>query len=294
MKVVVVLNFTYFRRARFILWFLLVFCCVPTGGAAEKEAPAQGREAPVLFGIAPFMSPLALSRRMAPLREYLTRTLKRPIIIETSTDATEFAARSLSGRYDILFTNPPFALAAMDSDHYRLVVTQERPMVGEIVVLSSSPVTMVEQLAGKSIGAPPKVGFLGHIIESYLDELGMAGDRSVNVRYFHSHHDSISALRVGEIDASFIANFMRPHIESKGISLKVLASSREYPGLTLLVSRRLDDAFAASIKADLLRLGDNAEGRSVLQAISMPPFRIIDRKELETVRPYIPVLNGAG
>ena len=285
-------NPPYLHGTRCFLLFLLLFCQNLTAGATERVAPAQSAEAPVLFGIAPFMSPLALARRMASLREYLTRTLKRPVMIETSTDATEFAQRSLSGRYDILFTNPPFALAALDTGHYRLMVTQNRPMVGEIVVLSSSPVTTVEQLAGKSIGTPPKVGLLGHIIESYLDELGMAGDQAVNVRYFRSHHDSISALRVGEIDASFIANFMRPHIEAKGISIRVLASSREYPGLTLLASGRMDDSLTARLKAGLLRLGDTDEGRSVLQAISMPPFRIIDQKELEPMRPYIPVLDG--
>ena len=78
--------------------------------SAPEKSQTPVSENELVFGIAPFMSPLALLKRMAPLRDYLSKILGRPVRIETATDASEFTKRTLEGRYHFVLTNPTFSL----------------------------------------------------------------------------------------------------------------------------------------------------------------------------------------
>ena len=153
---------------------LILFLCLvqlSATGPVWASAAQRDPQSHILLGIAPFMSPLALARRMAPLRDYLARSLKQPVIIETSTDATEFVQRSLSGRYDILLTNPPFALAALEEGHYHLLVTQKGSMVGEVV---RSGVARAISFGSCSLGQAGRSNWL----TDDDSNLGMASTRS--------------------------------------------------------------------------------------------------------------------
>ncbi len=253
----------------------------------DRQIQSTSLQKPLIFGVAPFMSPVALVKRMSPLRKYLSETLNRPVIIETTKDAKEYVPRALEGRYDLILGGPTFALMMADSDLYDLQLIQSSPMTGHLVVLVDSPVQTIEDLIGKKIGTPPAAGFLGQLSHSYFEQLGLKGEKAVDVHHFHSHNDAISALRRGETQASLIAGFMEQHLNEKGIKIRTIVRSSEYPGLTVLTSSRLDDELTVRIIDALLRLGKDKAGKKVLQAISMPPFRVISANEFDKVRPYL-------
>lgn len=255
--------------------------------AADRGQDGIG-EKPLSFGVAPFMSPLALLKRLAPLRQYLSDTISHEVVIETAPDAKEFARRSVEGNYDIILTNPTFATMVVDAGQYRLLLTQEKSLSGVLVVMENSAINSVDDLAGKTIGTPPRVGFLGQLAKPYIHDIGLKGDRAAVLKPFHSHNDSTAALRIGKIDASFIAGFMKQHLIDKGMKIREISRSPTFPGLTLLAHNRLASPVMDNIQGALLRLGESEVGQKLLKKISMSRFRTIEPAELDVVRPYLP------
>lgn len=276
---------------RRVVLVLMVFCLsgnvVSAHEKGYRQHQSKSSQKPLIFGVAPFMSPVALVKRMSPLRDYLSKSLNRPVIIETTKDAKEYVPRALEGRYDLILGSPTFSLMMADSGLYDVRLTQDRPMTGHLVVLADSSVKTVEDLRGKKIGTPPEAGFLGQLSQIYFEQLGLGGNKVIEIHHFHSHNDAISALRLGETQASFIAGFMEQHLNDKGIKVRTIVRSPEYPGLTVLTSSRLEADLVTKITDALLQLGKSDEGREILQSIAMPSFRVVDASELEKVRPYL-------
>lgn len=266
-----------------ILFVAMILGCLSIASAAEPEDVG---EETIIFGVAPFMSPLALVKRMTPLREYLSEILNRPVIIETASEASEFLQRSINDRYDYILTNPSFALKTYDSGKYLLLVTQKSKISGQIVVLNKSEIMSINDLAGKIIGSPPKVGFLGQMIGPFFNKLGLINEKSVKIIYFHSHNDSILALIDKTVDAVVVAGFMEKQLISKNIRIREIVRTKEYPGLTMLSSNRRSADEIERVKQAMLVLTDTENGKRLLGGIALPPFVEVGASDLEVVRKY--------
>ena len=202
-----------------LLFFILavILTCNPV--QAEKDM-TSGSSRHLLFGIAPFMSPLALVKRMAPLRDYLSERLGITVTIETSTDAKEFTQRTLNGRYDFVLTNPTFSLMALDRGNFQIIATQKQKLAGYFITLNNSPIETIDDLAGKKVGAPPKIGFMGQLITPYLNNIDFPEQNRPEIIHFNSHNAAVSALRLGDTNATLIVNFMEKHLRKKGLPRK--------------------------------------------------------------------------
>ena len=273
------------KRWHWPLMLMLVFSLM-SGSAFGREQKASD-DPPLVFGIAPFMSPMALVKRMAPLRDYLSEALGRTVIIETANDAEEFVRRTLAGRYQLVLTSPVFSLRALDEKTFSLLVSQRRMLAGYFVVMDHSPINSVDQLAGRLVGAPPRVGFLGQLIEPLLSDMHFPPNSMPRIKHFHSHNDAIAALRLGETDASFIVSFMEPHLLSRGVAIRTIYRTGDYPGLNVLAHESMPVSVQQRLRDSLLQLDQTQEGKRLLNDINMPGFRAIEVQELESVRPYL-------
>lgn len=260
---------------------------------ASAATPHSDRDAarPLVMGIAPFMSPLALVKRLEPLRAYLATTLGQDIRLETTTRPKDFAFRTLNGRYDLLLSSPSFALRALDRGNYRLLATQDQAMRGNLIVMADSPIHTVDGLANKLIGAPPEQGFLGQLTRPYLKHLGLTGTRAPTIRHFHSHNDAYHALRMNNLDAAFIADLVLKHLQKNHAAVRIIARTEAQPGLCVLAASALDDDFRQALRKAILELEQHPDGALALKQASLPAFRAITPEELEVVRPYMSAIK---
>lgn len=267
--------------------FALLIVCMLVNTSAAAEA-RNSPDKPLVFGIAPFMSPMALINRMAPLRDYIAKALNMEVVIETTTDAREFAQRTLNGRYDFVLTNPTFSLMAMDSGQFLIIATQKKKLSGYFIVLENSDIHTIEGLAGNKVGAPPKVGFMGQLIEPYLQQFNFTPEKFPLVQHFNSHNAAVSALRLGDTDATLIVSFMEKHLRKKGLTFKIIHRTQEFPGMTILARHDMRPDMAKKLRYSLLNMDKHEKGKNVLSKISMPGYQKLDMTELEKVRPFIP------
>lgn len=266
-----------------LLCFILGMLFSITASAEQQQDIKQLR-----FGVAPFMSPVALIKRMDPLRQYLVDQLGVDFKMETSAVAKDFVKRTQEGRYDVIYTSPTFSLLAMEQTQVELVATLEINNAGVFLVNKQSRIVKLQDLAGKRVGAPPAFGFLGQLAISTVKNVGYSDMPQPEMIHFNSHNAAVSALRLGEVDAVMIVEFMEKHLRKKAPFYRVIHRTDDYPGLTVLVSRHIDQSIKDGLQQVLLDMHKNPAGQKVLSQISFPGFRLIDRAELEKVRQFIP------
>lgn len=272
---------------RNVVLCVLVLACGSISWAGEQPPMDSHDSKPLILGVAPFMSPVALANRLEPLRQQLSKRLKQPIRLETTKNPREFTYRTTSKRYDVVLTSPTFALLALDQGYYRLMATQKEQMQGHILVMNDSPVKTLDDLANKIVGAPPERGFIGQLSRHYLKRQGLSGTRAPAMIYFHSHNDAFYALRMNNLDAAFVSNIVTQHLQEKHIPIRIVGQTQPYPGLTFLISPEIPPQQQQRIQSILLTLHKDSEGAQALDQASLPPFTAISRAQLETVRPFV-------
>lgn len=267
----------------------VLICCIlfskSVFGLDEQNKPITEQ---LIMGIAPFMSPTSLVKRMAPLRQYLSESIGVDVLIETATTPVVFTERTLNGRYDIVFTNPTFSLMALDKGGFQALATLKKELSGCFIVLENSKIQNIKDLGGKLVGAPPKIGFLGQLIEPYLDVVGYDDSKKPEIKYFKSHKGVMAALRLGNTDASLVVNFMEKHFLDKGYPIKTIHRTEGFPGMTMLSSLDLPAELVNKIRMSLFALDQNEKGKKVLKKINMHGFKELDINQLEKIRLYLP------
>lgn len=242
-----------------------------------------------VLGIAPVMSPVALYKRFAPLRDYLSQEMKREVIIELNSSVEQLIERTDAGRYDMVLTGPNFALRAFDSGLYLPGVIPGKLTTAVLLVNSSSSIKTIEQLKGKVISTPRKRGALGIIAGAFFMAHGFTKEELPKIKYYSSHNAAFMAMHNGDVDAAFIAEFGYRHLLANGSSLSIveIGRTKPFPGLSLIISKRLSDELREKVIISIVKLGQSDQGKMILKKIAFPPFRRYSVDEFESIRQYM-------
>jgi len=240
------------------------------------------------FGIAPFMTPMALIKRMSPLRDYLREQLNMPVNIVTARTGNEFNKRTLSGQYDFILTNPFFAIKALDSGKFNLIAIHQKKISGLFIVPENSQINSLEDLAGKKLGAPDKAGLLGKVVTPLIKNSGIDPNNLPEIIHNANHNAGISSLRVGKVDAALIVNFMESHIKESGFKIRTIDKTEPLPGMAVLVDKKsVNIETKDAVQQAIFKLSKTDKGREILKKIKMPAFVEGTIDELEPVRKYL-------
>ena len=265
------------RMPAFLLAILLV--CLPNIlWAVEK---------PLVFGILPADSPVALLKRFGPLREHLQVSLGRSVKLETARDFPEYARRTRERFYDIVFTAPHMAIPALDSRVYELAATFNKPLKAVIVVSENSAFTKLADLGGKRFATPPKQAIITMVGKQYLEKSGLFENKATRLSPYRNHNAAYQAAKAGEVDAAIIANFMYLKAVKQKIGIRKISESEGFPGIGILIASDLDPALKKSVTDILVSMKDSADGKELLQKISQPGYVKAAPSQFEPLRPFM-------
>jgi len=248
-------------------------------------------QAPLVLGILPFKSPVALFKQFAPLRDYLTAQLGRPVLLETASNYPEFIQRTRQRHYDLVFTAPHFVLLALDGGRYTLSATLTNPLQGVVAVPASSPIRKLAQLAGQTIATPPHSAIITQVTCHYLAQQGLRNERAPRYRTFKSHNASLLATLSSQTTAAiFTINGYKGRNKQR---LRLLAITPPLPSMGMLAARDLPRELRRRLTQVLISMRDTLPGRTALKGVGYPGFRQVRRVEFEPLRPFLePVLHG--
>ncbi len=274
-------------------YFLLAIIAVMWGSAIAANDQQDLSKSPehrikyLTFGFLPMESPVALFKRFAPLRDYLSTQIQQDIRLETASNFRQFAERTAQRQYDIVFTAPHMALSALDGDKYELAATFTKPLQSVFVVKGKSTIHDVKGLEGVTIATPPESAIVTMVGRKYLDEQGL---KAVRYKTYRTHNAAYSAVLGGEVEAAIIANFIAMKAITDNAALKIVAQSESFPGVGILVAKDLSDTLKRDIKKAIWGMKELPHGRSVLATVAQPGYVKADKQQFEVLRPFLAAL----
>lgn len=268
-------------------YLLLGLVILVLASAASAQSKGDVAKRPLIMGVLPFMSPIALFKRFAPLRDYLGTKIGRTVLLETAKDYPAFVRRANERRYDILLTAPHFVLLALDSGKYRVQATYSKPLAAIVLVRKSGNIRHLSDLAGKVVATPPPEAIITVIGRNLLTRAGLTGPRAPLYRNYPSHNAAYNAVIGGDADAAITTINVLQEAVADTRALRVLARSRNFPALGILTARDLPASLQQRIGRTFINMTHSAQGRAVLKQIAYPGYRPAQAAEFETLRPYL-------
>jgi ABC-type phosphate/phosphonate transport system substrate-binding protein len=240
----------------------------------------------LVLGLLPAESPVGLLKRFAPLRDYLSDQVHETIILETARDISEFARRTATRHYDIVFTAPHMVMPALDSGRYELMATSVVPLKSVIVVAEASIFDTLQDLAGKRIATPPQEALVTRVGIDFLTQQGIIEKKATQLIDYRSHNAAYSAALAGEVDAAMIANFIYRKARKQRLPLRQVAESKALPGMGILLASDLHEPVKANLKKALIDMVNLPRGRALLKVIAQPGYREAEVSEFEELRRF--------
>ena len=239
------------------------------------------------LGYFPLISTVALFKRFAPLSDYLSESLGRPVVLKTAKDFPTFVERTDNRAYDIVVTAPHFAVRASDSGKYRIRATVVEKVQQLIVVRGDSPVTDISALAGKRVSTPPKRALMTMMGVQHLIESGLTADRAPVYREFISHNAANEAVLAGEVDAAIASSNIIKQAIKRGKPLRIISRGPRLANMATLIATDLDREIGDRVVNILAGMEGNPRGRDVLKQIRFSGYRAANAADYEPARPYL-------
>jgi len=252
---------------------------------------AQGTEAPLTFGLFPYVSRGQLMDYHTPLKVYLEIKLQRPVDLVTAPDFAEFMNRTRKGEYDIILTAPHMGRLAEIRDGYVRIVKTGHEVQGVFLVRRDSGIRSLADLKGKTIMVAQPISVVYQMAMDHLQRNGLVPGKDVTIVNTRTHNNALYAPARREADASVTGILLWTNAEESIKSeLIAIGETRSVPGFTLMAHKRLAPELVKRVQSLLLAYEKTPEGKAYFKATDLKNFSRIDDKTMKSLDPFTRVL----
>lgn len=236
---------------------------------------------PLIYAHPPTYSAETVTKGFAPLEEYLERTLDRPVDVRTTKTYAELKTKLISGELHIGNLSPLLYVQARHLDTGILPLVSHtyegaRTYQSYIITRTDSPITTVEQLAGKRFCFVDSGSTSGYLLPRlYLREKGIDPEEALaSTRLSGTHTKVMQDVISGECDAGAVYSGAFSSASDLGVAssrLRLITVAGSTPWDVVCASPKLPRAQAKAIKEALLAFDVERDlGRKIVSSI----FRI--------------------
>lgn len=279
------------------LLVVLAFCSRQEASAYQPRfnMKAEYKVTAYVVGIHPLHNPKRLMQIYGPILEYINHQIPEAHFkLEPARNYDEFEKRLFAGHYDLAMPNPYQTVRASHQGYNVFAkMGNDEDFRGIILVRKDGGIHEVSDLKGKSIAYPAKTALAAAMLpQFYLQSNGLDVNVDVQNRYVGSQE-------------SAILNVLRGHAAAAATwPIPWKAFCKEYPQLAnqleakwqtqpllnngWVVRKNVPAAIADQFKMQLLHLHETADGRRLLQRLSITHFESANN---ETYLPVIAFLD---
>jgi phosphonate transport system substrate-binding protein len=199
-----------------------------------------------------------------PILTYVGRKSGVPLELKLAKTAQEGNAIAEKGGYDFQYTNH-FFTPERDGLGWKVIARPAGPGIrSQIVVPEDSPVQTLQDLNGKDVGFVTPDGFTGYWLP--YDAL-LRAKVKVNVVFTGNQEASSAQLRVNKIAAAGVnSSVMARYGRRESFAYRALWTSEIYQDLCIMVNPKVPADKVAAVRAALIGMVNDPEGRKVLEA----------------------------
>lgn len=207
------------------------FCISPAYAAQESEE--------LMFGSVAMDIPAVMYKRLKPLTDYLSVSIRRPVTLKLSPDMTGAITEVSTGSVHLAYLTPVAYLEARKNGGARLIaktVTNGKASFKlMIVVRQDSPFKTVQDLAGKDFAFGDKKALLQRAV---VVGAGLPLDKLGSYKFIGHYDNIVRAVIGGDFDAGILKDTTAYKWEGKGI--RILYSSPDLPPYNIAASKKVD------------------------------------------------------
>ncbi|MBI5611446.1 MAG: phosphate/phosphite/phosphonate ABC transporter substrate-binding protein [Gammaproteobacteria bacterium] len=243
--------------------FLVTMSVAVVASTAHGTEPRELR-----FGSVAAYIPAEMHRRLDPLANYLSETLKMPVSTQLSPNLSKAVEEISAGNVDLAYLTPVAYIRAHDQGRVRLVaktITYGQPYFQLVIVVrADSGIATVEDLKGKSFAFGDKAALLQRAV---VMGAGLPLDQLQEYKFLNHYENVVRGVLSGDFDAGIVLDSTAMNWQEKG--LRVIHTSPELPPYSIVVSSRVDDELFDRIQKALLALDVNRpDHRLIIKTLS--------------------------
>jgi phosphonate transport system substrate-binding protein len=199
-----------------------------------------------------------------PIMTYVSRKSGVPVELKLAKTAQEGNAIAEKGGYDFQYTNH-FFTPERDRLGWKVIARPAGPGIrSQIVVPEDSPIQTLHDLNGKDVGFVTPDGFTGYWLP--YDAL-LRAKVKVNVVFTGNQEASSAQLRVNKIAAAGVnSSVMARYGRRESFAYRALWTSEVYQDLCIMANPKVPADKVAAVRAALIGMVNDPEGRKVLEA----------------------------
>lgn len=243
------------RRAAAVLALALGAALPPAAGAAE---PA------LAFNVLNQRTIALTAAYWNPIITYVSRKSGVPLELKLAKNAAEGNAIAEKYGYDFLYTNH-FFTPERDRLGYKVIARPAGEGIqAQIIVTADSPAQVLHDLEGKDVAFVSPDGFTGYWLP--MDAL-LRAKVNIKASFAGTQEASTVQLKVGKVAAAGVnSTVLARYARREGFAYRALWTSPVYQDLCIMASPKVPADKAAAVRAALLGMAGDAEGRKVLEA----------------------------
>jgi len=255
-----------------------------TSALAQKTAEkAPGPQARLLLAIneggAANADASETFRRYEEFSQIVGKALGSPVTVVAVRDRNLLLDALKKKSYALLFARPNDVPAEAIRDYgYRPVVTEKEPARALFIVKKDSPLKSIADVKGRSILTPDRYSNMWRVANAMLrdNKISMTGEK---VRTMHDDAAIGWSMESGFFDVGVINSISAVGRTWEKNGGRVIARSPELPNMPLIASSEISAAQVAKIRAALIALDSNENGKAALKNIGLTGFREASSQE---------------
>jgi phosphonate transport system substrate-binding protein len=275
-----------------LLTIFLVGCAtISQGGAVgyvnlndlqPLPSPITNDIRPLRVAIAAVISPQGSAESYAPLLDYLSRKLDRPVERVQRRTYSEVNDLIRRGEVDMAFVcTSSYLVGSLEFGMQLLAAPQVNGDVtyrAIIIVPSESPAQTFADLRGKVFAFTDPISFSGRVYPTYLlQEIEETPATFFSRTFFtYSHDDAIQAVADGLADGasvdSLVLDFALKREPTLRTHIRMIHTSPPFGMPPVVISPTIRPQLRALLEETLLNMDQDAEGRAALDALDYERF----------------------
>ncbi|MBL7000095.1 MAG: phosphate/phosphite/phosphonate ABC transporter substrate-binding protein [Gammaproteobacteria bacterium] len=227
----------------------------------------QAQDTTYTVGIVPQFEAKKLRAIWQPIINYLAQETGHQFSIEGSPSIPDFEDQFLRGEFDFAYMNPYHINLANEQKQYVPLVREVgKTLHGTLVVKADSSITRIAQLDGSIVAfpAPNALGASLLIRQEIRDNYGI----KIFPRYVKTHDSVYLNVLLGEAAAGGgVEKTLNQQPAQYQQALRIIHTTQGVPPHPFAAHPRVPARVVEAVKAALLKLGSNAEGKALLEKI---------------------------
>ena len=242
-------------RARKLGLFLMISLLFTPGHLSADQGTIP--KPSYRLGVFPYLPALTIDRLYGPMADAFSMQLGRLVRLRTKSTFENFEDAIEGQSYDIIFVHPFFFVDAVDHHGYLPLARLDQELHAVLVANEDSDILMLDDLAGKTIGLPPKLAAVSKLIKSALMDDGVRPGLDIGIRHFRNKASCVQALVGGAVEACGVPAFILRELDSfANRPLRVVFEAPPVSHFAFAVHNRVPEEERRQLRDMVLSLGD--------------------------------------